>query len=223
MQERRKNQPAWFSDRFGTVRYTVRTVHTTGSPAAPTANDNTAQANIPQNHTVSCYPMSETANNVSPEAGESHHSGARVRAAPTAKPTATACLQCQQRKLKCDRKFPCARCIKDSVRCMAGAAIGKERKKRFAEKELLERLRRYEELMRQYNVPFDAMHPQNQSPEPTQLKITTEQQSNSPFETQYVFFLRPCINTYLIMYQRSLGCYKHSRMLPLFIHITNRA
>lgn len=154
--------------------------------------------------------MSAAANIVSPEAGESHHSGYRIRATPAAKPTATACLQCQQRKLKCDRKFPCTRCIKDSVRCMAGAAIGKERKKRFAERELLERLRRYEELMRQHNVPFDSMHPQSQSPEQVQLKTTSEPQSSSPFETQYVHCLSRCINASLIMCQRSLGCHKHS-------------
>ncbi|GKU11278.1 unnamed protein product, partial [Fusarium langsethiae] len=55
-----------------------------------------------------------------------------------------ACILCQQRKVKCDRTFPCSTCVKH-------------------ERELLNRLRRYETLMKQNNVKFDPLHDDNSS------------------------------------------------------------
>src|ERR1700743_1535518 len=68
-----------------------------------------------------------------------------------------ACVLCQQRKVKCDRKFPCANCIRSRAQCIPMTLTGRPRKRRFAERELLDRLRRYEELLRQNNVSFEPL------------------------------------------------------------------
>ena len=88
-----------------------------------------------------------------------------------------ACLLCQQRKIKCktlspsdrlsttipllyrlylttgSRKFPCANCIKARAQCVP--ASQRQRKRRFSERTLLERLRKYEDLLRQNNITFE--------------------------------------------------------------------
>jgi len=69
------------------------------------------------------------------------------------------CVLCQQRKVKCDRKFPCNNCVKTGARCVPATALGsRERRRRFPERELLDRLRHYEDLLRQNNVDFEPMH-----------------------------------------------------------------
>ena len=68
-----------------------------------------------------------------------------------------ACILCQQRKIKCDRKFPCANCNKAQVKCIQ-AAPTRSRKPRFPERSLLDRIRRYEELLRQNDVKFEPLH-----------------------------------------------------------------
>jgi hypothetical protein len=68
-----------------------------------------------------------------------------------------ACVLCQQRKIRCDRKFPCSNCSKSQTQCVP-ATQNRRRKRRFPERELLDRLRRYEELLRQNKVPFESLH-----------------------------------------------------------------
>ena len=70
---------------------------------------------------------------------------------------ALACVSCQQRKIRCDRRFPCSNCNKSKVRCVP-ALPTRQRKQRFPERELLDRLRRYEALLRQHNVKFEPLH-----------------------------------------------------------------
>lgn len=72
-----------------------------------------------------------------------------------------ACVLCQQRKVKCDRRFPCANCIKSRVQCVPATLTQRRRRRRFPERELLERLRKYEELLRQNNIIFDPMSGSN--------------------------------------------------------------
>ncbi|CZS94877.1 related to binuclear zinc cluster transcription factor that regulates the ratio between aurofusarin and rubrofusarin biosynthesis [Rhynchosporium agropyri] len=69
-----------------------------------------------------------------------------------------ACLLCQQRKVKCDRKHPCANCIKSRAQCLPATQVPRQRKRRFPERELLDRLRRYEDIMRRNNIEFDPLH-----------------------------------------------------------------
>lgn len=69
-----------------------------------------------------------------------------------------ACVLCQQRKVKCDRKYPCANCIKSRAQCVPSTQVSRRRKRRFPERELLERLRKYEDLLRQNNINFEPLH-----------------------------------------------------------------
>ncbi|KAJ5807852.1 hypothetical protein N7474_009121 [Penicillium riverlandense] len=71
-------------------------------------------------------------------------------------PRVLACVFCQQRKVKCDRRFPCSNCIKHRTRCLP--AMQRRRKRRFPERELLDRLRKYEDLLRLNNIKFDSLH-----------------------------------------------------------------
>ncbi|KAF4632699.1 hypothetical protein G7Y89_g5427 [Cudoniella acicularis] len=69
-----------------------------------------------------------------------------------------ACILCQQRKVKCDRKIPCKNCIKSRAQCVPATLAPRQRKRRFPEKELLERLRKYEDLLRQNHIKFEPLH-----------------------------------------------------------------
>lgn len=68
-----------------------------------------------------------------------------------------ACVLCQQRKVKCDRRFPCANCVKARVQCVPATLTKPRRRRRFAERDLLDRLHRYEDLLRRNGIPFDAL------------------------------------------------------------------
>ena len=70
-----------------------------------------------------------------------------------------ACVLCQQRKIKCDRSFPCANCRKSHAQCVPAATLPpRRRRRRLPERELLDRLRRYEGLLRQNNIDFEPLH-----------------------------------------------------------------
>lgn len=72
-----------------------------------------------------------------------------------------ACVLCQQRKVKCDRKFPCANCLKLKAECVPSALHPRRRKRRFPERELLDRVRKYERLLRQNKIDFDPLQKDN--------------------------------------------------------------
>lgn len=67
-------------------------------------------------------------------------------------------MLCAQRKVKCDRKSPCSNCAKAGAQCLSGAAVPRQRRRRFPERELLERLRHYEGLLSKNNIPFEPLH-----------------------------------------------------------------
>jgi hypothetical protein len=72
-----------------------------------------------------------------------------------------ACVRCQTRKTRCDRVFPCAQCKAAGLAadCVpATLAPRVRRRKRFPERELLARIRKYEHLMRQGGVEFEPLH-----------------------------------------------------------------
>lgn len=76
---------------------------------------------------------------------------------PSCSPRVLACLRCQQRKVKCDRKFPCAHCVRLKVECQP-VPSARPRKRRFPERQLLDRLRSYEDLLRQNKIDFEPLH-----------------------------------------------------------------
>ena len=70
-----------------------------------------------------------------------------------------ACVRCQRRKIKCDRRFPCQHCNTSRVQCVLATLTPRvRRRRRFPERELLERLRKYEDLLRQNNIKFEPVH-----------------------------------------------------------------
>ena len=69
-----------------------------------------------------------------------------------------ACVHCTRRKVKCDRKSPCSNCVKTGVQCVPATPAPRQRRRRFPERELLERLRHYEGLLRQNNINFEPLH-----------------------------------------------------------------
>ena len=70
-----------------------------------------------------------------------------------------ACVRCQQRKIKCNRMFPCAHCSTSRVNCVAATLAPRvRRRRRFPERELLERVRKYEDILRQNNINFEPLH-----------------------------------------------------------------
>ncbi|KAJ0107620.1 hypothetical protein J7T55_007811 [Diaporthe amygdali] len=68
-----------------------------------------------------------------------------------------ACVCCSQRKIKCDRVFPCANCVRAGMECVR-AAQQAHRRRRFPERELLGRIRYYESLLRQNGFSFHPLH-----------------------------------------------------------------
>lgn len=70
-----------------------------------------------------------------------------------------ACQLCQQRKVKCDRKFPCTNCVRGKAQCVPATLLPRQRRRRFPERELLARIRHYEAVLQQHKIKFDPLHP----------------------------------------------------------------
>ena len=99
-------------------------------------------------------------------AGTGSENPASISLPSRSKPAATvkhsrilACVACQHRKIKCNREFPCSHCIKNGVQCIPANLVPKQRKRRFAERELLDRLRQYEALLHKNEIDFEPLHP----------------------------------------------------------------
>ncbi|KFA63977.1 hypothetical protein S40285_05724 [Stachybotrys chlorohalonatus IBT 40285] len=70
----------------------------------------------------------------------------------------TSCVLCQQRKVRCDKNKPCANCVKAGVECrVVPPQPPRRRKRRLQEKDLIERLKKYESLLSENGVKFDAI------------------------------------------------------------------
>ena len=75
------------------------------------------------------------------------------------KPTRVlACVLCQERKVKCERKFPCKNCIRSGAQCVPATLAQRRRRRRFPERALLDRLSKYEDLLRRNNIAFEPLH-----------------------------------------------------------------
>lgn len=112
-------------------------------------------------HLILLLLFSDTHNFPKPAAMSSHTDPSRASQLPPAPTSKTqrvlACVLCQQRKVKCDRRFPCANCTKHQLQCVP-ATQARRRRRRFPERDLLDRLRAYEDLLRQNNVKFEPLH-----------------------------------------------------------------
>lgn len=70
----------------------------------------------------------------------------------------TSCVLCQQRKVRCDKNKPCSNCVKAGVECrVVPPQPPRRRKKRLHEKDLVDRLKKYEELLKENGVKFDSL------------------------------------------------------------------
>lgn len=77
------------------------------------------------------------------------------------------CVLCQQRKVKCDRKDPCAACSRAHVECIFRApAPPRRRKRKPPESELLARLTRYEQLLPSLGAKIDGAHENDATVDP---------------------------------------------------------
>lgn len=107
-----------------------------------------------------------------------------------------ACVLCQQRKIRCDRKFPCATCIKAKVQCVPATLATRQRRRRFAERDLLDRLRHYESILRSNKINFEPLHPsldtttadeQDKDADEARSGQKTDGQSNTLIKNESVF------------------------------------
>ncbi|KAH8205543.1 hypothetical protein TruAng_000249 [Truncatella angustata] len=72
----------------------------------------------------------------------------------------TSCVLCQQRKVRCDKAKPCSNCVKAGVECrVIPPQPPRRRKKRISERDLVARLRKYEALLAQHGIEFEALGP----------------------------------------------------------------
>ena len=102
---------------------------------------------------------------------------------PGGKTKLISCTLCQQRKVKCDKRQPtCSNCARHRASCVYVApAKSQRKKKKSSEEELLDRLIRYESLLKAHGISLDrlnstsAMIPNNRVPEPSKTPIFTEQ------------------------------------------------
>ncbi|RAK97339.1 C6 zinc finger domain-containing protein [Aspergillus ibericus CBS 121593] len=67
-----------------------------------------------------------------------------------------ACSLCSRRKVKCDKGDPCSNCLKADASCLYEAPSPHRPRKRAADEELLARIARYEDLMREHNIDFES-------------------------------------------------------------------
>ena len=68
------------------------------------------------------------------------------------------CVLCQQRKVRCDKQKPCANCVKAQVECkVVPPQPPRRRRKKPHERDLIERLKKYENLLAQHGVNFDPI------------------------------------------------------------------
>ena len=89
---------------------------------------------------------------------EQQQHAAQLDAASLKLTRGTSCVLCQQRKVRCDKNKPCANCVKAGVECrVIPPQPPRRRKKRLQEKDLIERLKKYELLLSEHGVKFDAI------------------------------------------------------------------
>ncbi|KAI8947562.1 fungal-specific transcription factor domain-containing protein [Xylaria longipes] len=116
-------------------------------------------------------------------------------APPHPKPTKIlACVHCQYRKIKCDRQQPCSNCVKAKIACKPSIPAPPHKRRR-PNQDLLERLARCEQLLKQYadgNVPAQGeLAPATTEPSssasisqpvssPSAIKVENENEARSP-------------------------------------------
>lgn len=91
-----------------------------------------------------------------------------------------ACIECAARKVKCDRNFPCANCIKASKRCVPSTLTPRKRRRKVAERDLVDRLHQYEGLLRQHSIDFEPLQRGPAKPSISQGSERTSSHTSPP-------------------------------------------
>ena len=87
------------------------------------------------------------------------------------------CVLCQQRKVRCDKNKPCANCVKAQVECrVVPPQPPRRRKKKPHERELVDRLKKYETLLNQHGVTFEPIAHDFKSSDPSTIDEVDELQ-----------------------------------------------
>lgn len=92
-----------------------------------------------------------------------------------------ACVLCQRRKVKCDHRDPCATCVKAGLQCVR-VQNRRRRKRRFPERELLDRLHEYEVLLNKHNIKFEPLHPRDAAADMAALKDRPDSQTEDLYD-----------------------------------------
>ena len=89
------------------------------------------------------------------------------------------CTLCQQRKVKCDKRQPtCTTCATHRASCVyAAPAKSQRKKKKLSEDELLDRLSRYESLLKTHRISLDGLNHTSETPPNTSLPEPSKTES----------------------------------------------
>lgn len=96
-----------------------------------------------------------------------------------------ACVRCSSRKLKCDRHHPCGNCSKSRIECISAAVNRPERRRRFPERQLLDRILRYEALLQQHNIDFESLHSEKATNSSLERNGDLESKAGSSYERDF--------------------------------------
>ncbi|KAK2033645.1 fungal-specific transcription factor domain-containing protein [Colletotrichum zoysiae] len=89
----------------------------------------------------------------------------------------TSCVLCQQRKVRCDKNKPCANCVKARVECrVIPPQPPRRRKKRLQERDLVDRLKKYESLLAENGVKFDPIAADLKAPDRNSMHMDDDHQ-----------------------------------------------
>ena len=89
------------------------------------------------------------------------------------------CILCQQRKVRCDKNKPCANCVKAQVECrVVPPQPPRRRKKKPHERELVDRLKKYEALLSQAGVTYEPIAHDFKSSDPSTIDEVDELQQD---------------------------------------------
>lgn len=95
-----------------------------------------------------------------------------------------ACVLCQQRKVKCDRTFPCANCLRFQKECIPATVTPRRSRCRYPERDLLKRIRKYETLLRQNDIEFRALQSEAEANESSPVSPMAESDDVSDEEQE---------------------------------------
>jgi hypothetical protein len=68
-------------------------------------------------------------------------------------------MLCQRRKVRCDKQKPCGNCVKANAECVAvpSRPRGKRNLPKPHSNDLVERLKKYEQLMTRHGLDFESL------------------------------------------------------------------